>query len=174
MKLGISKHTGPFSPIITAPGQWELSWWWFWEHGAPVKGRTVFNARLDHIRRGLWAEPFDTRRVLIPVSYYFETSNVEGPNKGKRFRFSLPGEPTFAIAGISALIEGAPVPSCFAMVTREPTVAARVVHNRMPLSLPPSFYDTWLDPGRRGDDELRDEALTASEEIVQQLVYEPA
>jgi len=166
-----SAAAGPFSPLITAAG-WELSWWWFWEHGAPAKDKTVFNAKRENLTRGLWREPFDTRRVLIPASYYFERANQPGVTG--RYRFFLPGEPVFAIAGISAVIDGAPVPSCFAMVTRAPTDAAAKVHNRMPLSIPPSFYNTWLDPERRGGADLSLEALAASEEIVRQFVYERA
>jgi len=171
VRFGITRNAekGPFSPIITHDG-WELSWWWFWENGAPVKGRTVFNAKLENLTRGLWRVPFDTRRVLIPVDHYFESANAPGV-KG-RYRFFLPGKPRFAIAGISALIDGGPVPSCFAMVTRAPTEAAGRIHDRMPLSLPERFHDTWLDPDVRGDDALRAAALAASEEIVDRLVYE--
>jgi hypothetical protein len=36
----------------------------------------------------------------------------------------------------------------------------------MPLLIPESFYDDWLDPARKGDPELIDAAVAASEQIV--------
>jgi len=172
VKLGTTRgDQGPFSPIFTAWG-FEQSWWWLWVSGAPAKFR-AYNARDDKLAESkAWSGPFTRRRVIIPASYYFETANVPGV-KG-RFRFSIPDDPSLLIAGISTPIAGKPVPSSFAMVTRPPTARAGEVHDRMPLVLPESFLDEWLDPDRPGDQGLVDEALAASETVAEQLTYTAA
>jgi len=172
VKIGTTRslERGPFAPVITSTGL-EMSWWWLWVRGAPSK-LTAFNATLEKLASSnLWAEPFDTGRVLIPASYYFESANVPGVTG--RHRFWIPGAPLFAIAGITSPIEKPDYPPLsMAMVTRAPVPATAGVHDRMPLVIPSSFYSTWLDPERAGDDELRAEALAASEEVVGQLVHE--
>lgn len=167
-----SVERGPFAPVISPTG-FELSWWWLWSRGAPAK-LTAFNARADKLTESpLWREPFRSGRVLIPVSHYFESANQ--PGASGRHRFWLPEAPLFAIAGITAPIgrPGYPATS-MAMVTREPTPDAATVHDRMPLVLPASFFDAWLDPDREGDDVLRAEALAASDAIVGRLRHEPS
>lgn len=171
-RLGTTRslEKGPFSPLITTAGM-ELAWWWLWTGGAPTK-QMAFNARAEQLTDSrLWREPFRAHRVLIPVSYYFEMANVPGVTG--RYQFSIPRRPLFAIAGIASPIglDGYPRLS-FAMVTRPPTPEAGEVHDRMPLLLPPSFYDDWLDPANAGDDALRVAALAASDEIVGELVRE--
>ena len=52
----------------------------------------------------------------------------------------------------------------YSLVTREALGAARATHPRMPLIVPQSMRDRWLDPNRPGDDDLADEALAASED----------
>ena len=164
-----SLEKGPSSPLITAAGM-ELAWWWLWTRGAPAK-QTAFNARSENlVGSPLWREPFRSGRVLIPASYYFEMANV--PGAVGRFRFEIPGLAMFAIAGIASPIglDGYPRLS-FAMVTREPTADTALVHDRMPLLIPPSMYDEWLDPERPGDDALVRSTVTASEELARQLTH---
>ena len=39
------------------------------------------------------------------------------------------------------------------------------IHDRMPLILPAEEYDTWLDPDRRGDEGLVEEAIALGREF---------
>lgn len=175
------RPTGPkarnYAPIITPTGV-ESSWWGMWVGAAPGKFSTI-NATVERLTTGLWKRPYAQHRVLIPASRYFEYRAEGGPKK-QRYAFHLPDDRPFAFAGIAAPmirdeLDGIPLPSSsYALITREPTEYAAEIHNRMPLVLPPSFYDDWLDPERAGDDELRAEALAASEEIVGELRYDAA
>jgi len=168
-RLGTTRGPkGPFSPVF-GPDGFEESWWWLWVGGAPAKGMS-YNARSEKLVESRQWRPAFQRRIIIPASHYFETANV--PAMRGRFRFTNPDGTVLFIAGVSSLIRDQPVPSSFAMVTREPTQGAAQVHDRMPLVVPASFVQTWLDPDRAGDEELRAEALQASDEVVGGLVYE--
>jgi putative SOS response-associated peptidase YedK len=171
------------SPIVSADG-FELAWWGMWEDGAPSK-RSTINAKVENLRRApLWRAPYAHGRILVPVSEYYEYQHAPTP-KRTRVTFRVPGVPLFAIAGIASPIpepETAPTlfgdeetgpRSSFAIITRAPTEAAAEVHDRMPLVLPPSFYDDWLDPGNAGDDSLRASALAASDELAERLGAHP-
>ena len=41
-----------------------------------------------------------------------------------------------------------------AIITTEPNEVAAEIHNRMPVILPPDFYDAWLDPENDDQEEL--------------------
>ncbi len=165
------KNARNYSPIVTADGA-EESWWGMWDKGEPMK--YGINATVEKLTRWPWGNAFKMHRILVPVTEYYE-HHAEGGPKKQRYAFYLPdGEPV-AFAGIAAELDGDDLPrTAYALITREPTTAASAIHNRMPMLLPPDFYETWLDPEREGDDELRAEALSASEEIVEQLTYERA
>lgn len=156
-----------FAPIVTAAGP-QLAWWGLWVGGKPGKFSTI-NATVERLTAGLWKRPFASGRVLIPASHYYEYRDEGGPKK-QRYEFHLPDRELFFFAGVSAPAYEATDLS-YSMITREPTEHAAVIHNRMPMLLPVSFYDTWLDPARVGDDDLRAEALAESEEIVERLDF---
>lgn len=181
------RPTGPkarnLNPIVT-PAGFEESWWGMWDKGAPMK--YGINATAEKLTRWPWGTAFASGRVLVPMSEYYEYRPEGGRNV--RYAFHVDGAPLFAIAGIAAPLNPPPPAelslfddetpaypaSSYALVTREPTDAAREIHDRMLLLLPPSFYDDWLDPGNAGDDTLRAAALAASDEIVEQLVVRAA
>lgn len=172
----VIRPTGPkalnFAPIIT-PEQVELAWWGMWVGNQPGKFSTI-NAKIENLTKGLWKSPLAKGRILIPGSHYFEYRAEGGPKK-TRYRFTLPDEAPFMFAGLAAPIFGEGLPALsYTMVTREPTETASEIHNRMPMLLPDSFHDDWLDPASVGDESLVGAALAASEEIVQQLTFEPA
>lgn len=153
------KNARNFNPLIMAPaGERELQfgWWWLWLSGVGPARFDAFNSRDDKLMRS-WRTPFQ-HRALLPASWYVE----------KKVRFTLPGEPVFAIAAItSTVIEeatGEPLLT-YSMVTRDAVGEAKGTHPRMPLVLPPEMHDEWLDPERPGDAELVGEIQHASEEI---------
>lgn len=153
----------------TAAGDRELAfaWWWLWLDGSgPVKF-SAFNSRADRLLRS-WRTPFQ-RRALLPATWFVE--------KGERF--GLPDNELFAIAAItSSVVPDGPVVGepadgdallTYSMVTRGAVGAVSAVHDRMPLVLPCSMHDEWLDPERPGDEELVSRVRLVSEEISQAL-----
>lgn len=143
------------NPVIHAlQGERELSlaWWWLHVDGAPA-AYSAFNSRDDKLLRS-WRAPFQ-HRGLLPANWYIE--------KGKRF--ALPKEECFGIAAILAPAPASGTAISYSMVTREAVGEARSAHHRMPLVLPRELHDEWLDPSRRGDEELVQRAILASNRI---------
>lgn len=165
---GTAKITGRIArnlnPVIHTPGnelRLDLGWWSLWRDGSGPAGRFAFNARDDSIMR-YWRAPFQ-RRGLLPATWYDE---------GKK-RWSLPDGGLFAIAAITSTVTDDATGEqhlTYSMVTR-PGVgeAASVVSSRgdsrMPLVLPASMHDEWLNPERPGDAELVADAVLGSDEI---------
>jgi len=169
------RPTGPkalnLSPIST-PASPRLAWWGLWVGTTPGKFSTI-NATVERLTSGLWAQPFARRRCLVPATHYYEFRDEGGARK-QRYAFRLPDGSPFFFAGVAAPAYHAAADLSYALVTRPPTDRAAQIHNRMPMLLPESFLATWLDPDRPGTDDLRADALAASQEIVEQIVYEPA
>lgn len=132
----------------------ELGWWSLWIGGQLRKGYSTFNARDDKlISSPWWRGPFKASRALIPATWYVE--------KGRRFR--LPDGAAFTIAALynTTIINDQPTVT-YTMVTRSSVAQAATVHPRMPLIIPTTIRDTWLDGGQPGDAGLLALALDAS------------
>lgn len=136
----------------------DLGWWWLHVGGQPAKF-SAFNSRDDSLVKK-WRAPFQ-RRALLPANWYIEKGQV----------CALPHDELFGIAAITTTVEQADGSELltYSMVTREAVGAASEVHHRMPMLLPRSFHDDWLDGDRAGDDELVAWAQLASSEIGHQV-----
>lgn len=169
---GVAKITGRIArnlnPVIHAQDgalRLDMGWWSLWRDGTGPAGRYSFNSRDDSLMR-YWRKPFQ-QRGLLPATWYDE---------GKKC-WTLPDGGMFAIAAItSTVIDDATGEERFtySMVTRAGTgEAASVISSRgdsrMPLVLPASMHDDWLDPDRPGDAALVDEVVLASDEISRQM-----
>ena len=128
----------------------ELAWWWLHVGGAPARF-SAFNSRADRLTRS-WRDAFQ-HRALAPASWYVEAG----------VRFELPDGAPFALAAITAPVDAEL--TSYSIVTREAVAEVELVHDRMPLVLPPELYDEWLDPARTGDTELVARAVAASQEL---------
>lgn len=148
------------NPVISADASGgrsiNLGWWWLWLDGSgPVKF-SAFNSRDDKLTRS-WSRAFQ-HRALLPANWYVE----------KKVGFGLPERDTFAIAAVTSTVTDASTGKprlTYSMVTREAVGEAAETWNRMPLVLPIELHSEWLDPGRRGDDELVSRVRLASEDI---------
>lgn len=139
----------------------ELGWWKLWIGGAPARFPAI-NARVEGIlESGAWRGPFEKRRVLVPATSYFE--------KGHRFTLD---EGLFAFAGLSNVTKDAAGEwvISYAIITEPAAPHIAEIHDRMPLILPRSLWDEWLDPSRPGDRELLDEAVAASRPVADRLI----
>lgn len=162
---GGAKITGPrarnFNPIVRGlDHEVELAWWWLWLGGAKAKF-SAFNSRDDMLVRR-WRKHFQ-HRALLPANHYDEGGKV----------WALPGDEPFMIAAITApreVDDDGPALS-YSMVTRlgvgeaSSVIAKTSGEPRMPLVIPASMWDEWLDPDVPGDAELVARVQLASEEI---------
>ncbi|WP_417463201.1 SOS response-associated peptidase [Kordiimonas sp.] len=170
---------GDVAPTDTAPivvlhkGQRRLTqgrWWMVprWQTELKQGSHHMFNCRDDNLivaynryqkNRGTYGpfvEPFARgRRCLIPVNGYYEYDN------GRPILFHMNDKSLFAIAGIWDWNQNVKTPEwpkgviSFTMITTEPTRAAALFHNRMPVILHPSDYTRWLNPETLIEDAIR-------------------
>jgi len=125
----------------------------------------AFNSRDDKLMRS-WKNQFQ-QRALLPASWYVE----------KKGRFVLPGGEQFGIAAVTSTVkldDGSELVT-YSMVTRDAPAGSEAADYwpRMPLVLPRDMHDTWLDPGRAGDEALVAEVQHASDEISRALTTGP-
>lgn len=115
-------------------------------------GDRLINARAESVATSnAYKRAFERRRCIIPADGFYEWEKVAG-QKAKRpwFIRRRDGEP-LAFAGLweiwhdPNLGEDAPrVRSCV-IITTEPNETLAAIHDRMPVVLPESAWDTWLD-----------------------------
>lgn len=160
------------NPIVLADGNERRivpAWWWLWGDGTggPLP-YSAFNSREDRLLHS-WLAPLQ-RRAILPATWYVE----------KGVRFELPraepfGAEPFGIAAITltVVLEGGERLVTYSMVTRSAVGAAAEASDRMPLVLPRSEHDAWLDPRRSGDAALVARVRAASEGVSHAFAVAP-
>ena len=127
-------------PVITGTGVYRPMKWGFTSYG----GKPIINARSETAYvKPMFRDSMKIRRCLIPASGYYEWQK-EGKRKIKH-RFYTPDKPLY-LAGCFKQEEGLPVQS-FVILTREAAGGIEAIHNRMPLIIPCSGLELWLDKG---------------------------
>ena len=128
----------------------------FWAKDRKMAARNI-NARSETVAtKATFRESFERRRCLIPADGFYEWQQLE---KGKlpHYITSQAGDP-LALAGLWASWRDPEtkerVVTC-TILTGEPSDFIRPIHDRMPVILPPSTWDRWLDPSLREVDELQ-------------------
>jgi putative SOS response-associated peptidase YedK len=115
-------------------------------------GDRMINARADRVlSSNAFKRAFERRRCIVPADGFYEWQVVEGrKRKQPWFIRRRDGEP-IAFAGLwevwhaPELGEDAPrIRSC-TIITTEPNDLMRPIHDRMPVILPESAWNTWLD-----------------------------
>jgi putative SOS response-associated peptidase YedK len=130
----------------------------FWAKEAKV-GSKMINARAEGLAtKNAYRNAFKKKRCIIPADGFFEWKKIPGQKaKQPMFIHRTDGEP-IAFAGLWELWrppdqkddDEAIIRSC-TIITGEPNEKVAEVHDRMPVMLPPSAWDQWLDPA---DDDL--------------------
>ncbi len=111
--------------------------------------RPVFNARIEtasvrpHFRDG-WAG----HRCVVPASSFYEWKHLPAPGgksrTAERYSIRPSGESVTWLCGLYRLEEGLPH---FVIITMESaSEGMRAIHSRMPLILPSSSLDDWVNP----------------------------
>jgi putative SOS response-associated peptidase YedK len=124
----------------------------------PKIGSKMINARAETLaEKNAYKAAFKRRRCLIPADGFYEwKKDPAAPPKAKKqpyFIHRADGEP-YAFAGLWEVWRGPekdqePLRSC-TIITTAPNDVMASIHDRMPVILPASAWDAWLD--RENDD----------------------
>jgi putative SOS response-associated peptidase YedK len=124
----------------------------------------MINARAETLAsKNAYKPALKRRRCLIPADGFYEWKKLpDGKRKQPYFVHRPDGEP-FAFAGLWEVWRGPkdaegnrtgdPLRSC-TIITTTPNEVMSEVHDRMPVILPPSSWDAWLDPDNDDIDTL--------------------
>ncbi|NDJ52707.1 MAG: SOS response-associated peptidase [Chloroflexi bacterium] len=121
----------------------------------PAIGNRMINARGETVaEKPSFRVAFKLRRFLIFADGFYEWRKNDDGSKTPVF-IHLKDRSPFAFAGLwevwrpkDAAEDEMPILSC-TIITTEPNELLTPIHNRMPVILPQSAIDTWLDPAER-------------------------
>jgi putative SOS response-associated peptidase YedK len=126
----------------------------FWAKDRKV-GYKMINARAETVTtKSAYKVPFRKKRCIIPADGFFEWQKLPGQKaKQPMFIHRADGEP-FAFAGLWETwrppeqrdSDDAEVLRSCTIITGEANEKVAPVHDRMPVMLPPTAWDAWLDP----------------------------
>ena len=111
-------------------------------------GSSMFNARLETASvKPSFRDAWKNCRCIIPASWYYEWQHFvssDGKEKtGDKFMIQPKGQSMTCLAGLYKIEDGFPY---FTVLTREPSSDMKLIHDRMPLILPPEWIDDWIRP----------------------------
>ncbi len=124
----------------------------FWAK-SPSAGNRMVNARAEGLaQKNAYRNAFRRHRCLIPADGFYEWQAQEGRKKKQPYYVHRrDGEP-LAFAGLWEEWRGPDddgsrsLRSC-TIITTSANETMEPIHDRMPVVLPPSAWDRWLDPG---------------------------
>jgi len=123
----------------------------------PKTGNKLFNARAETIdRTPAFRYAFGKRRCLVPVDRFYEWQRTDSTRTAYAVA-GTDGKP-LALAGLWAGWKDpdtGEVIRSFTIVTTGPNAIMRPIHNRMPVVIPESAWDRWLDPTLADPAELK-------------------
>ncbi len=126
----------------------------------PAIGNQMINARAETLaEKPSFKNAYRRRRCLILADGFYEwraPSSKEGAGGGKiPMYIRLESGQPFAFAGLWEMWRAAEdaILSC-TIITTAPNELMAQIHNRMPVILPPSAYEQWLDPAERNPDDF--------------------
>ncbi len=107
----------------------------------------MINARAETVAdKPAYRSSFRRRRCLVVADGFYEWQRTGGPKQP--FLFRLAGRSPFAMAGLWDRWdkgEGEALET-FTVLTTAPNDLVQPVHQRMPVILPPTAFEEWLDP----------------------------
>lgn len=115
----------------------------------------TFNARSETIAtKPAFRDSFASRRCLVPVKGFFEWQQMGG--RKIPWYITLRGENIFSLAGIwdSWMMQGGVTLETFSVVTTRANRLMEEIHNtrkRMPVIIPSSAENLWLDDGLQAE-----------------------
>ena len=145
-------NIAPSQPVLAIRGQpqrelvalrWGLVPFWADDRGI---GSRLTNARSETAAtKPAFRSSFRSRRCLILADGFYEWQACDGGKQPYSIRLKS-GKP-FGMGGLWDRWEkaGEPIESC-AILTCDANEAMQVIHDRMPVVIPPESFDLWLDP----------------------------
>lgn len=136
----------------------------------PKIASKMINARADGLAdKGAFKTAFVKRRCIVPADGFYEWKKLPGKRKQPMYLHRADGEP-LAFAGLWEVWRGPnrdqdPLFSC-TIVTTDANDRVGEVHDRMPVILPPSVWDRWLDRELGDVDELSSLLVPAPTELL--------
>jgi putative SOS response-associated peptidase YedK len=122
-------------------------------------GYSLINARADTLAtKPSFRAALKRRRCLIVADGFYEWQmQADGKTKVPYF-IHLKDDPVFTFAGLWeqwTAPTGEEIESC-TIITTEPNAMMKKYHDRMPVILPRSSFDKWLDPAERKGEDFAD------------------
>jgi putative SOS response-associated peptidase YedK len=140
-----------------------------WAKDMSIGSRQI-NARAESVAtKAAYKRAFVKRRAIVPADGFYEWEKFEGSKRKQPwFIRRKDGEP-LAFAGLweiwhdSQVGDDAPRIRTFTIITTEANDLLQPIHDRMPVVLPESEWDRWLDPEFEDVDALRHLLVPASD-----------
>jgi putative SOS response-associated peptidase YedK len=122
----------------------------FWAKNLAV-GSKMINARAETLtEKNAYKRAYSKRRCIIPADGFYEWAKVPDEKRKQPMFIHRPDDEPYAFAGLWEVWRNPDDPdeevhSC-TIITGSPNEAMAKIHDRMPIMLPPSAWETWLDP----------------------------
>jgi putative SOS response-associated peptidase YedK len=123
----------------------------FWAK-SPAIGNRQINARAETLAdKPAYRNAFKKHRCLIPADGFYEWKKVPGQKKKQPFFIHRPDDEPLAFAGLweewrGPERDGSQTLRSCTIITTSANETMEPIHDRMPVILPPSAWDQWLDP----------------------------
>jgi putative SOS response-associated peptidase YedK len=137
----------------------------------PRQGSKMINARAETLAaKNAYKPAFKRRRCIIPADGFYEWKKIPGQKtKQPHFIHRPDGEP-LAFAGLWEVWrgpdkQGDPLRSC-TIVTTSANETMQPLHDRMPVILPASAWEEWLDPANDDIETLGKLLVPAPPELI--------
>jgi putative SOS response-associated peptidase YedK len=137
----------------------------------PRQGSKMINARAETLAaKNAYKPAFKRRRCIIPADGFYEWKKIPGQKtKEPHFIHRPDGEP-LAFAGLWEVWrgpdkQGDPLRSC-TIVTTSANETMEPLHDRMPVILPASAWEEWLDPANDDLETLGKLLVPAPPEVI--------
>jgi putative SOS response-associated peptidase YedK len=133
----------------------------FWADDPSIGARHI-NARAETLAtRPAFKEALERRRCLVPADGFYEWADRPGGGPRVPHWIHHKRGGVLAFAGLrerwrprgSEGAEGEPLRT-FTIITTAPNRTIAPLHDRMPVVLPPTVWDAWLDPATPSSDAL--------------------
>ena len=128
---------GNVAPVLDAEREARFMLWGF--PNLIAGKRPLINARSETAAvKRTFCDAMASRRCLVPASGYYEWKTLSKKHKEK-YEFTLPDRETMYMAGIYTQANQ------FAILTRAASPSTGDIHDRMPVILPKTLGDVWLN-----------------------------
>lgn len=134
-------------------------------------GNRMINARAETVAtKNAFKKAFRRHRCIIPADGFYEWTTEPGQKQKQPWFIHRPDGEPFAFAGLWETWRGPdrdqePLRSC-TILTGAANETMSEIHDRMPIILPPSAWDTWLDPAVDDTEELGRFLVPAPPELI--------